>query len=112
MNHMTNSELLFSEVDTQIYDTVKFIDGSITKNREHRVLTGVYYTPCLKASIISIGQLDKIGCCININGGISTSPPYRRCWPRKWCQGGHYLMRWSRCVMAAWLRSNTAHRSW
>jgi hypothetical protein len=78
-NHMTSSKLLFSELDTQIYDTIKFSDGSITKikgwgsillnnkNGEHRMLTGVYYIPRLKASI---NQLDEIGYHIDISGGI------------------------------------------
>jgi hypothetical protein len=34
------------------------------------VLTGVYYIPRLKASILSIGQLDETGCRVDINGGI------------------------------------------
>jgi hypothetical protein len=78
-HHMTNSKLLFSLLNTQIYDTVKFSDGSITKiegwgsillnykNGEHRVLTGVYYIPRLKASI---GQHDEIDCRIDTSGGI------------------------------------------
>jgi hypothetical protein len=81
-NHITGSKEIFAELDTQIYDTVKFGDGSITniedrgtiiltcKNGEHRALTGVYYIPRLKASILSIGQLDETGCHVNINGGI------------------------------------------
>jgi hypothetical protein len=81
-NHMTGSKEIFAKLDTQIYGTVKFGDGSITniegqgtiiltcKNGEHRALTGVYYIPRLKASILSIGQLDETGCRVNINGCI------------------------------------------
>jgi hypothetical protein len=81
-NHMTGSKEIFVELDTQIYGTVKFGDGSITniegrgtiiltsKNGEHHALTGVYYIPRLKVSILSIGQLDETGCHVDINDGI------------------------------------------
>jgi hypothetical protein len=81
-NHITGSKEIFAELDTQIYGTIKFSDGSITniedrgtiiltcKNGKHRALTGVYYIPRLKASILSIGQLDETGCHVDINGGI------------------------------------------
>jgi hypothetical protein len=61
---------------------VKFGDSSITKieghgniilackNGGHRTLTDVYFIPCLKASIISLGQLDEMGCRIDINHGM------------------------------------------
>jgi hypothetical protein len=67
MNHMTSYKELFVEIDTHIYNTVKFGDGSVTaiegrgtiiltcKTREHRALMSVYYIPRLKASIVSIG---------------------------------------------------------
>jgi hypothetical protein len=81
-NHMTGSREVFAELDTQIYGTVKFGDGSITqiegwgtiiitcKNGEHRTLTGVYFIPYLKVNIISIGQLDETGCRVVIDDGI------------------------------------------
>jgi hypothetical protein len=81
-NHMTGSREVFAELDTQIYGTVKFGDGSITqiegrgtiivtyKNGVHRTLTGVYFIPRLKANIISIGQLDETGCRVVIDDGI------------------------------------------
>jgi hypothetical protein len=81
-NHMTGSWEIFAELDLQIYGTVKFSDDSITqiegygniiltyKNGGHRTLIGVYYIPCLKASIISLGQLDEIGCRVDINHGM------------------------------------------
>jgi hypothetical protein len=78
-NHMTGSREIFAELDLQICGTVKLGDGSITqiegrgniiltcKNGGHRTLTGVYYIPLLKASIISLGQLDETGCRVDIN---------------------------------------------
>ena len=79
---MTGSRDLFAELDLQICGTVKFGDGSITKiegrgniilvckNGGHRTLTDVYFIPRLKASIISLGQLDETGCRIDINHGM------------------------------------------
>jgi hypothetical protein len=81
-NHMTGSKEIFAELDTQIYNTVMFGDGSITniegqgtiiltcKNGEHHALTRVSYIPRPKASILSIGQLDETGCHVDINYGI------------------------------------------
>jgi hypothetical protein len=78
MNHMTGCKELFAERNTHIYDTVKFGDGSITvieghdtsiltcKTGEHLVLTGIYFIPRLKESIISLRHLDETGCCIDI----------------------------------------------
>jgi hypothetical protein len=37
---------------------------------EHRLLTGVYYIPALRNSIISLGQLDESGLRVEINDGI------------------------------------------
>jgi hypothetical protein len=82
MNHMTGCKELFAKLNMHIYDTVKFGDGSITaiegrdtiiltcKTGEHRALTDVYFIPRLKASTISLGQLDETGCRIDIIGGI------------------------------------------
>jgi hypothetical protein len=81
-NHMNKSREIFVELNSQIIDTVKFGDGSITKiegrgsivltckSGAHHTLTGVYYIPRLKASVISIGQLDESDWNIAINGGI------------------------------------------
>jgi hypothetical protein len=69
-NHMTGSQEIFVELDTHVTGTVKFWDGSVTKiegkgsillmckNGAHRTLMGVYFIPRLRASIISVGQLD------------------------------------------------------
>jgi hypothetical protein len=66
-NHMTGSREIFAELDFEVCGTVRFGDGSITtiegpesiilacKDGGHRTLTGVYFIPCLKASIISLG---------------------------------------------------------
>lgn len=55
------------ELDPAVCGTVRFDDGSLVniegrvtvlfvcKSSEHRVLTEVYYIPCLTANIISIG---------------------------------------------------------
>ena len=47
--------------------------GSIVfaaKTDEHRMLTGVYYIPTLRNSIISLGQLDENGSHVEIEHGI------------------------------------------
>jgi hypothetical protein len=36
------------------------------KTGEHQLLTGVYYIPALRNSIISLGQLDENGSCVQI----------------------------------------------
>jgi hypothetical protein len=78
-NHMTGLRDIFTELDIQIRGTVKFGDGSVPKiegrgsivlackNGGHRTLTGVYFIPRLRASIISLSQLNEIGCHIDIN---------------------------------------------
>jgi hypothetical protein len=77
---MTGSNDLFFELDTQVYGTLKCGDGSVTKiegcgmiilackNMEHRALT--YYIPQLRASNVSLDQLDETGCHIDIHGGF------------------------------------------
>jgi hypothetical protein len=37
---------------------------------EHRLLTGVYYIPTLRNSIISLRQLDESGSCVEIKNGV------------------------------------------
>jgi hypothetical protein len=37
---------------------------------EHRLLTGVYYISVLRNSIISLGQLDENGSCVEIKDGV------------------------------------------
>jgi hypothetical protein len=41
-----------------------------TESGEHRLLTGVYYIPTLKNSIISLKQLDESGSRVEIKDGV------------------------------------------
>jgi hypothetical protein len=79
---MTDSREIFVELDSEVCGTICFGDGSITmiegrgsiiltcKDGGHRTLTGVYFIPRLKASIISLGKLDEMGCHIDIKHGV------------------------------------------
>jgi hypothetical protein len=72
----------FSELDSGVRGTVKFDDASameikgidfvvfVAKTGEHRLVTGVYYIPTLKNSIISLGQLDENGSRVEIEHGV------------------------------------------
>jgi hypothetical protein len=40
------------------------------KSSEHRLLTGVYYIPALRNSIINLGQLDESGSRMEIKDGV------------------------------------------
>jgi hypothetical protein len=65
-NHMTGHDDVFSELDRAVQGTIKFGDGSIInicgkgtviffrRRGEHKVLTGVYWIPRLRNSIISV----------------------------------------------------------
>ena len=44
---------------------------------EHRLLTGVYYIPALRNSIISLGQLDENGSRVVVEDGVM------RIWDRR-----------------------------
>jgi hypothetical protein len=77
-NHMTGARKALSEVDSRIWRSVKFGDGSaieiegcgtipfVSKGGEHQWLTGVYLIPPLKANIVSLGHLEEGGCHIYI----------------------------------------------
>ena len=79
---MTGAKSAFSELDSGIRGMVKFGDGSVVeieghdtilfvdKGGNHHKLTGVYFIPRLKANIVSLGQLDKVGCHISIKRGL------------------------------------------
>jgi hypothetical protein len=81
-NHMTGHDNVFSELDRAVQGTAKFRDGSVANicgkgtviffgpHGEHKALTGVYWIPRLKNSIISIGQMDEGGACVLIEGGV------------------------------------------
>ena len=73
-NHMIGASSAFSKLDSGIYEIVKFSDGSVVdievrstilfvdKGGEHRKLTSVYFISRLKANIVSLCQLDEVGC--------------------------------------------------
>ena len=81
-NHMTGSKVAFSELDGGVTGSVRFGDNSkveirghgtvifLCQNGKHRALTDVYYIPQQRSSIVSIGQLDKRGCEVQIDSGI------------------------------------------
>jgi hypothetical protein len=72
-HHMTGRREFFTELDSSVRGLIRFGDpsgveikgvGSVVftaKSGEHRLLTGVYYIPALRNSIISVGQLDENG---------------------------------------------------
>ena len=88
-HHMTGRREFFTEFDSSVRGTVKFGDasgveikgvGSVTftaKSGEHRLLTGVYYIPALRNSIISVGQLDENGSRVLVEDGLM------RIWDRR-----------------------------
>jgi hypothetical protein len=88
-HHMTGRREFFTELDPSVRGSVKFRDasrveikgvGSVTftaKSGEHRLLTGVYYIPVLRNSIISVGQLDENGSRVLVEHGVM------RIWDRR-----------------------------
>jgi hypothetical protein len=72
----------FTELDCDVRGSVKFGDASnveikgasfvifTAESGEHRLLTGVYYIPVLRNSIISLGQLDESGSRVEIKDGV------------------------------------------
>jgi hypothetical protein len=81
-HHMTGRREFFTELDSDVRGSVKFGDASSVKIKgvgsviftvesgEHRLLTGVYYIPALRNSIISLGQLDESGSCVEIKDEV------------------------------------------
>jgi len=81
-HHMTGRWECFSELDSDVRGSIKFGDASaveikgvgsiifVAKNNEHWLLTGVYYIPTLRNSIISLGQLDENGSRVEIKDGM------------------------------------------
>jgi hypothetical protein len=81
-HHMTDRREFFTELDSDVLGSVKFGDASdveikgvgsvifVTESVEHKLLTGVYYIPALRNSIISLGQLDENGSCVEIKDGV------------------------------------------
>ena len=66
-NHMTGCRSSLANLDESVRGAVKFGDGSTVeicgvgavtmagKNKEHRVLTEVYFIPSLRCNIVSLG---------------------------------------------------------
>jgi hypothetical protein len=66
-HHMIGRQEFFTELDSSVRGSVKFEDASgveikgvgsvifTAESGEHRLLTGVYYIPALRNSIISLG---------------------------------------------------------
>lgn len=80
-NHMSGSKSLFNGIDENCIGKVKFGDGSVVEvedrgnvllscqNGEKKLLSNVLYIPKLKTNILSLGQLDELGCRITIEKG-------------------------------------------
>ncbi|WVZ78040.1 hypothetical protein U9M48_025815, partial [Paspalum notatum var. saurae] len=81
-HHMTGRREFFTVLDSTVRGSIKFGDASgveikgvgsvffTTASGEHRLLTGVYYIPTLRNSIISLGQLDENGSRVVIKSGV------------------------------------------
>jgi hypothetical protein len=81
-HHMISRREFFTELDFDVRGFMKFGDASgveikgissiifTAKSGEHRLLTGVYYIPALRNSIISLGQLDESGLHVEIKDRV------------------------------------------
>jgi hypothetical protein len=81
-NQMTGIHGAFTEIDTNVCNTVRFRDGSIVeiegigsilfvcRNGEDRVHAGVYMIPKLTTNIVSLGQLDELGYEVLIKSSV------------------------------------------
>jgi hypothetical protein len=81
-HHMIGRRVLFTELDSDVWGSIKFGDTSgveikgdgsvifIAESGEHRLLTGVYYISALRNSIITLGQLDESGLLVEIKDGV------------------------------------------
>jgi hypothetical protein len=90
-HHMTGRREFFTDLDSSVRGSVKFGDASsveikgvgsvifTAESGEHRLLTGVYYIPALRNSIISLGQLDENGSGVEVKDGVM------RIWDRHCC---------------------------
>lgn len=87
-NHMMGAREAFSRLDEGVTGTVRFGDGSRVgicgigsivmegRDRQHKVLTNVYYIPRLKSNIISLGLLEEAGCDVRLwNGRLTVVDP-------------------------------------
>jgi hypothetical protein len=81
-HHMTGRQEFFTELDSSVRGSVNFGDASGVEIKgvgsvvftavsgEHRLLTGVYYIPALRNSIISLGQLNENGSRVEVEQGV------------------------------------------
>jgi hypothetical protein len=81
-HHMTGRREFFTELDSDVWGSVKFGDTSgveikgvssvifVVESGEHILLTGFYYIPMLRNSIISLGQLDENGSHVEMKDGV------------------------------------------
>jgi hypothetical protein len=81
-NHMTGCREALATLDKFVHGAVRFGDGSTVeiqgmvavaqaeKQVEHRVLMQVYYIPSFKCNIISLGQLEGVGCRVEIDNDV------------------------------------------
>jgi hypothetical protein len=81
-HHMTGQREFFTELDSDVRGSIKFGDASgmevkgvssiifTIESSEHRLLTGVYYIPALRNSIISLGQLDESNSRVEIKDRV------------------------------------------
>jgi hypothetical protein len=81
-HHMIGRWEFFTELDSNVWGSVKFGDASgveikgigsvifVVESGEHRLLTGVYCIPALRNSIISLGQLDENSSSVEIKDGV------------------------------------------
>jgi hypothetical protein len=81
-HHKTGQWEFFTKLDSDVRGSVKFGDASgveikgvgsvifATESGKHILLTGVYYIPMLRNSIINLGQLDESGSRVEIKDGV------------------------------------------
>ncbi|XP_020193459.1 uncharacterized protein [Aegilops tauschii subsp. strangulata] len=81
-NHMSGCREIFSELDVGVRGSVRLGDGNDVqiegrgtilfecRNGEHLTLSEVYFIPRLRSNIISLGQMDELGCETNIRHGL------------------------------------------
>jgi hypothetical protein len=81
-NHMTGQREFFTELNSNVWGSVRFGDASgveingvgsvifTAESDEHRLLSGVYNMPTLRNSIISLRQQDENGSRVEIKDGV------------------------------------------
>jgi hypothetical protein len=79
---MTSRREFFTKLDSSVRGSIKFGDASgveikgvgsvvsTASSGEHRLLTGVYYIPALRNSIVILGQLDENGSRVEVEHGF------------------------------------------